>query len=198
MKSKKLLMGVFSLVLMLMLAACSNNSNDNSTDKSSKTDHENMKMDDNKNMDMGGMNHSSSGKVPEGLKAAENPTYKVGSQAIIKADHMEGMNGAEATIVGAYDTIAYAVTYTPTTGGEPVKNHKWVIQEEIKDAGDQALEPGTKVTLEADHMEGMKGATGTIDSAEKTTIYMVDYTSTTGGEKVTNHQWVTESELSAK
>ncbi|PFO09742.1 hypothetical protein COJ85_01030 [Bacillus sp. AFS076308] len=198
MKRKKWLIGVFSLVLMLMLAACSNNGNDNSTDKSSKTDHENMKMDDNKNMDMGDMNHAGSGEVPEGLKAAENPTYKVGSQAIIKADHMEGMNGAEATIVGAYDTIAYAVTYTPTTGGEPVKNHKWVIQEEIKDAGDQALEPGTKVTLEADHMEGMKGATGTIDSAEKTTVYMVDYTSTTGGEKVTNHQWVTESELSAK
>ncbi|PGV47827.1 YdhK family protein [Bacillus sp. AFS037270] len=196
MKRKKWLIGVFSLVLML--AACSNNGNDNSTDKSSKTDHENMKMDDNKNMDMGDMNHAGSGEVPEGLKAAENPTYKVGSQAIIKADHMEGMNGAEATIVGAYDTIAYAVTYTPTTGGEPVKNHKWVIQEEIKDAGDQALEPGTKVTLEADHMEGMKGATGTIDSAEKTTVYMVDYTSTTGGEKVTNHQWVTESELSAK
>ena len=198
MKRKKWLIGVFSLVLMLMLAACSNNGNDNSTDKSSKTDHENMKMDDNKNMDMGDMNHSGSGEVPEGLKAAESPTYKVGSQAIIKADHMEGMNGAEATIVGAYDTIAYAVTYTPTTGGEPVKNHKWVIQEEIKDAGDQALEPGTKVTLEADHMEGMKGATGTIDSAEKTTVYMVDYTSTTGGEKVTNHQWVTESELFAK
>ncbi|MEH7547878.1 YdhK family protein [Neobacillus vireti] len=198
MKSKKWLIGVFSLVLMLMLAACSNYSNDNSTDKSSKTDHENMKMDDNKNMDTGDRDHSGSGEVPEGLKAAENPTYKVGSQAIIKADHMEGMNGAEATIVGAYNTIAYAVTYTPTTGGEPVKNHKWVIQEEIKDAGDHPLEPGTKVTLEADHMKGMKGATGTIDSAEKTTVYMVDYNPTTGGEKVTNHQWVTESELSAK
>jgi len=42
------------------------------------------------------------------------------------------------------------------------------------------------------------GAAGTIDSAEKTTVYMIDYTPTTGGEKVTNHQWVTESELSAK
>ncbi|MEH7413713.1 YdhK family protein [Neobacillus drentensis] len=190
MKTNKWLFGIVSLLFMFMLAACSNNSNEKSSDKSSNTAHESM--------DMGDMDHSGSGKVPEGLKKAENPTYKVGSQAIIKADHMEGMNGAEATIVGAYDTIAYAVTYTPTTGGEPVKNHKWVIQEEIKDAGDQTLEPGTKVTIEADHMDGMKGAAGTIDSAEKTTVYMVDYTPTTGGDKVTNHQWVTESELSAK
>ncbi|PLS02889.1 YdhK family protein [Neobacillus cucumis] len=204
MKTKRLLVGIFTLVLMFMLAACSSNSTDKSSEKNSNMDHENMKMDekssssDDKSMDMGEMNHSGSGEVPEGLKVAENPKYKVGSQAIMKADHMEGMNGAEATIVGAYDTTAYAVTYTPTTGGEPVKNHKWVIQQEIKAAGDKVLEPGTKVTLQADHMEGMNGATGTIDSAEKTTVYMVDYTPTTGGEKVTNHKWVTESELSAK
>jgi len=51
------------------------------------------------------------------LQEAENPTFEVGSQAIIETDHMEGMKGAEATIVGAYDTTAYAVTYTPTDGG---------------------------------------------------------------------------------
>lgn len=39
--------------------------------------------------------------------------------------------GAKATIVGAYDTTAYAVTYTPTTGGPVVKNHKWVIESEL-------------------------------------------------------------------
>ncbi|WP_026564845.1 YdhK family protein [Bacillus sp. UNC41MFS5] len=190
MKTKKLLIGITCLVLMFMLAACFNNSNDKSTAKDSNVDHESM--------GMGDMEHSGSGEVPEGLKETENSTYKLGGQATIKANHMEGMNGAEATIVGAYDTIAYAVTYTPTTGGEPVNNHKWVIQEEIKDAGNKALGPGTKVTLEADHMDGMKGATGTIDSAEKTTVYVVDYIPTNGGEKVTNHQWVTESELSSK
>ncbi|UUZ90259.1 YdhK family protein [Paenibacillus sp. P25] len=144
------------------------------------------------------MNHSGSGEVPAGLKAATNPKYKVGSQAVIQADHMPGMKGATATIVGAYDTMVYSVSYTPTNGGQPVKNHKWVIHEELKSAGAEALKPGTKVTLEADHMPGMKGASGTIDSAEHTTVYMVDYTPTTGGEKVTNHQWVTESELAAK
>lgn len=205
MKTKRLFIGIFTLVLMFTLAACSGKSTtEKSSEKDSSMDHGSMQMDDknsssdDKNMDMGEMDHSGSGEVPAGLKVAENPKYRAGSQAIMKAGHMEGMDGAEATIVGAYDTTVYAVTYTPTTGGDPVKNHKWVIQEEIKDAGDKTLKPGTKVTLQADHMEGMNGAAGTIDSAEKTTVYMVDYTPTTGGEKVTNHKWVTESELSAK
>lgn len=44
-------------------------------------------------------------------------------------------------------------------------------------------------------MNGMKGAKAEIDSVEKSTVYMVDYTPTTGGEVVENHKWVTESEL---
>ncbi|MBT2698433.1 YdhK family protein [Bacillus sp. ISL-40] len=155
---------------------------------SSSKDHEGM--DD--------MNHSSSGEVPEGLKEAENPTFKVGSTAIINSNHMEGMKGAEATIVGAYDTTVYTISYTPTTGGEKVTNHKWIIHEEIKDASDKPYKPGDEVIVEADHMTGMKGATAVIDSAQQTTVYMVDFTPTTGGEKVTNHKWVTESELSSK
>jgi hypothetical protein len=141
------------------------------------------------------MNHSGSSEVPEGLKAAENPKYDVGSQAIIESDHMKGMKGAEATIVGAYDTTVYTITYTPTDGGEKVENHKWVIHEEIQDAGDEPFKPGSEVKINAEHMEGMDGATAEIDSAEATTVYMVDFT-TTDGEKVTNHKWVTESELS--
>lgn len=46
-------------------------------------------------------------------------------------------------------------------------------------------------------MEGMQGAAAIIDSAEETTVYMVDYTSATG-EQVKNHKWVTEKELSTK
>nr|WP_245592318.1 YdhK family protein [Ectobacillus panaciterrae] len=155
-------------------------------------------MDNMKQGNMSNMNHSSSGEIPKRLKEEKNPTYKVGSEVIVKADHMEGMNGAKATVVGAYDTTAYAVSYTPTTGGAKVTNHKWVIQEEIKNADNETLKPGTEVTLEADHMKGMMSTKGTIDLAEKTTVYMIDYTPTTGGEKVTNHKWVTESELSTK
>ncbi len=147
-------------------------------------------------MDHSNMDKSGSDEVPEGLKEAENPTFEVGSKAIIELDHMKGMKGAEATIVGAYETTAYTITYTPKDGGEKVENHKWVIQEEIKDAGDETLKPGTEVTVEAAHMEGMDGTTAEIDSAEATTVYMVDYTPTTGGEEVKNHKWVTESELS--
>ena len=144
------------------------------------------------------MNHSSTSETPEGLQEAENPTFKVGSKAIIQADHMEGMKGAEATIVGAYDTTAYMLTYTPTTGGEPVANHKWIIHEELEGAGEEPLAKGAEVTINANHMEGMNGAKATIESAEQTTVYMVDFTPTTGGEPITNHKWLVESELSAE
>ncbi|MGG1365097.1 YdhK family protein [Priestia megaterium] len=197
MKKQLFILGV---AIIIGLSGCGNNSNGSDSDSKkesnqSEMDHSNMNKSE---MDHSEMNHSTSGEVPKGLQEAKNPKYEVGSQAVINADHMEGMNGAKATIVGAYDTTVYTVSYTPTTGGKKVTNHKWVIHEEIKDAGGKTFKQGDEVTLEADHMEGMKGAKATIDSAEKTTVYMVDYTPTTGGEKVTNHKWVTESELSAK
>lgn len=142
------------------------------------------------------MDHSGSGEVPQGLMDAEAPTYEPGSTAIINADHMGGMQGAEATIVGAYDTIVYAVTYTPADGGDPVENHKWVIHEELEDARDTPLDPGDTAILNTDHMSGMQDAEAEIVSAEDTTVYMVDF-ETDDGDKVTNHKWVTEEELSA-
>ncbi|MGO5014919.1 YdhK family protein [Niallia sp. Sow4_A1] len=173
---------IFTLVLLFY--GCSS-AEENSDKESSQTEqHEHQE--------------TGSPEIPEGLEPAADPKYKEGSQVILKANHMEGMDGAEATVLNAFDTIAYQVTYTPTTGGEPVKNHKWVIQDEIKDAGSEMLEKGTEVTLEADHMEGMKGAKATIESAENTTVYMVDYQPTTGGEMVTNHKWVTEEEVFAE
>lgn len=159
--------------LLLFLGACSNANNDDHSD----------------------MNHSGSSEVPKGLKESENPKYKVGSKAMIESDHMPGMKGAEATIVGSFDTTVYTVSYTPTNGGERVENHKWVIHEEIKDAGEEPFKPGEEVTLNTEHMEGMDGAKAEIDSADETTVYMVDF-KTTDGEKVTNHKWVTEGELS--
>ncbi|PAF11643.1 hypothetical protein CHH61_26210, partial [Shouchella clausii] len=66
-----------------------------------------------------------------------NPKYEVGSKAFITEGHMEGMEGAEATIAGAYNTIVYTVSYTPTIGGKKVENHKWVVHEEIADAGEE-------------------------------------------------------------
>jgi len=149
-------------------------------------------------MGMMNMHHSDDGEVPKGLKEAETPTYHVGDTVVIHAKHMAGMNGATGKVVGAYDTVAYSVTYTPTNGGKPVRNHKWVIQEEIKNAGNEPLEPGQHVILEANHMEGMIGAQATIETADETTVYMVDYVPTNGGTPVKNHKWVVERELSER
>lgn len=186
MKNKQLIFFISLLSVFLVLGACSNSDNDDKMDKKEMKE---------EGMDHEGMDHNGSGEVPNNLSEAENPKYEVGSEAVITADHMEGMDGAKATITGAYGTTAYVVTYTPTTGGSPVKDHKWVIKEEIKGADDQDFKKGDEVTLEADHMKGMKGAKAVIESSEKTTVYMVDYTSTTSGKEVKNHKWVTESEL---
>lgn len=183
----KKLLAVLGIAVMIGLSGCGDN-NETRENSGNHMKHE----------DHAGMNHSGSGDVPAGLKQAEHPAFEVGSKAIIHSDHMEGMNGAKATIAGAYDTTVYSVSYTPTTGGEAVNNHKWVIHEEIKDARGKSYEPGDEVVLETDHMKGMKGAKATIDSAVQTTVYMVDYTPTTGGDPVKNHQWVTEDELSAQ
>lgn len=208
MQSKKIVIGIITIFTVLILSACAganegeNTETESNTEENVESNNDEMDMEesdtneDMEGMDHSGMNHSSTGEVPEGLQEADNPTYEVGSQAIIESDHMQGMNGAEATIVGAYDTTVYTASYTPTTGGEPVENHKWVIHEEIEEAGDESFEPGTEVTLNADHMEGMNGATAVIDSAEETTVYMVDFVATDSGEEVKNHKWVTESELS--
>src|SRR5699024_4006721 len=131
----------------------------------------------------------------EDLEEAENPTYEVGSQAMIEAEHMEGMDGAEATISGAFDTTVYTVSYTPTNGGDPVENHKWVVHEEFIDPGEAPLEPGDEAVMNSPYMEGMERATATIDSAEDTTVYIVDFVTTDTEEEVQNHKWVTESEL---
>ena len=202
----KFKMGIISLSAALALAACGGEGDeDTAQNKTTQEETNGMLNEQNegaeksseKDMDHSSMNHSGTGEVPVNLKEAQNPTFPVGSKAIIQTDHMPGMKNAEATIAGAFDTTVYTVSYTPTTGGETVKDHKWVIHEEIEDAGEAPLEPGAEVLLDADHMEGMQGATAIIDSDEETTVYMIDFTSTTG-EQVKNHKWVTESELSSK
>ncbi len=206
MKKNRILTGILSISAATLLAACSTDTgSQESAAESEANSIESMAeessmsgMDEIEGNDMEGMVHDDSGEIPEGLKEAENPTYNVGETATITDGHMEGMEGAEATIVGAFDTVAYEVSYDPTNGGPREENHKWVIHEEIADAGEEPFEPGDEVTLEANHMEGMEGATATIDDAKSTTVYMIDYQPTTGGEEVKNHKWVTDSELSAE
>jgi hypothetical protein len=187
MNSKKIVMGLISLIAAITLTACSGDEEKATPTEESTHD---------QNSGHSNMNHSGSSEVPEGLKNADNATFSVGSKAIIKDGHMEGMEGAEATIVGAYDTVAYTISYAPTNGGKKVEDHKWVIHEELINVGEAQLEPGTDVSIDAEHMAGMDGATAEIDFAEKTTVYMIDFTPTDGSDKVKNHKWVTESELS--
>lgn len=187
MNSKKIVMGLVSLMAAITLSACS--ADEEKTTPKEESTHDQSSGHSN-------MDHSGSAEVPKGLKNAENATFPVGSKAIIKDGHMEGMKGAEATIVGAYDTVAYIISYTPTNGSEKVEDHKWVIHEEITDVGQAPLESGTEVSIDAEHMEGMDGATAEIDAAKETTVYMIDFTPTDGSDEVKNHKWVTEGELS--
>lgn len=174
----------------LVFTGCSTGSDQDQGTPSTTSQHEGH----GSSSDSGGMEHPmDGGPAPEGIETAASPTYPVGTEVTLTADHMEGMDGANATIAGAYDTYTYAVDFTPSAGGEPVKDHKWVVQQEIKDAGDERLADGTEVTLEAEHMEGMKGAKATIASSTEETVYMVDYES--DGMTMTNHKWVVESEL---
>ncbi|UQG59559.1 YdhK family protein [Marinobacter sp. M3C] len=162
------------------------------------TEKDSTKSEDVAHEDMKDMAHTNDGIIPNGLMKAEDSKYVVGSEAIIKTDHMGGMNGATATIVGAFDTTAYSINYTPTNGSEKVLDHKWIIHEEIENPASAPLEEGTEVTVLANHMKGMEGAKAEIESAKQTTVYMINYLSTTDGNRVKNHKWVVEDELSEK
>lgn len=148
------------------------------------------------NNDAGAHDHNpEGGPPPEGIAKASDPTYEVGETVILTVDHMPGMEGSEATISGAFDTTTYSVSYTPTDGGEPVTDHKWVVHEELVDPGESPLEPGDGVVLNADHMSGMDGAQATIDSSTDETVYMVDLEM--DGMVMTHHKWVVEGEMQA-
>ena len=140
-----------------------------------------------------GTSAASGGTAAAGMKPASNPRYAVGSTVKVMADHVPGMRGATGKVVAVYDTTAYAVDYRPTNGAAPVENHKWVVQQELKDAGGGRLANGTKVTLEADHEPGMKGASGTIVSSTTEPVYQVDVQ--VPGHPMPGHKWVVQSEL---
>src|SRR5699024_5206118 len=111
------------------------------------------------------------GAPPAGIEEAENPTYPVGTEVTLTADHMPGMDGATATISGAFDTTTYSVSYTPTNGDAPVTDHRWVVHEELADPGEAPLADGATAVMTAEHMPGMKDAEATIDYSTQETVY---------------------------
>lgn len=183
-----------ALGVALVLAGCASGADDNQqTDPSATEEHQGHGGNNAESGDEEMEHPMDGGPAPEGIAEASEPTYPVGTEVQLTADHMEGMEGATATISGAFDTYTYSVNYTPAGGGDPVTDHKWVVQEEIEDAGDELLADGTEVTLLAEHMEGMEGVKAIIASSTDETVYMVDYE--TDGMKMTNHKWVVESEI---
>ncbi|MFP2061382.1 YdhK family protein [Corynebacterium amycolatum] len=143
---------------------------------------------------MAGHDHpADGGPAPEGMIAAGNAKFPVGSEVQVLADHMPGMKGAEGKVVGVFNTTTYSVSYTPTDGSEPVKDHRWVVHEELENPGEAPLADGSEITINAEHMAGMKGAKGTVDYSTQEPVYMVDIDD--DGMTMKNHKWVTESEL---
>lgn len=190
----KFRVGFLSLATILTLSACANNTEtDNATESPQQSEEVVQESTDEGHE----MEHDESGELPEGITEATNPTYNVGETVTLTTDHMPGMEGAEAQIVGAFDTTAYGVTYEDSETGELVENHKWVVQEELTEAKNQnePLETGEEATIEAYHMPGMEGQTATVDEVEDTTVYMVDYLPTDGGEAIQNHKWLVEDEI---
>lgn len=174
---------------LVVLGGCSTDAPDEAAPSTSQSENAHGGQDEHSDME----HPSDGGPVPEGMTEATDPEYPAGTEVILTADHMEGMDGATATVVGAYDTYTYAIDFTPTTGGDPITDHRWVVQEELEDAGDERLPDGTEVTVTAGHMEGMDGAAATIASSTDETVYVVDYEA--DGMTMTNHKWVVESEI---
>lgn len=57
---------------------------------------------------------------------------KAGKAVTVKADHMYGMKGAKGKIVSVNKGPAYTVSFKDKRTGMNIKNHKWLIQSELK------------------------------------------------------------------
>lgn len=127
---------------------------------------------------------------------ADNPTFPINSKVVINSDATKGLKGATGTVVAAFDTIAYSVSYTPSTGNAQVRDYKWIVNEELVDENDVAFHVGDKVVTSAQHQPGMKDTEVTIESVRPTTVYIVDYVDTDANKKVNRYKWLVEDELS--
>ena len=98
----------------------------------------------------GGMEHPmDGGPAPEGMAAAEDPEFPVGTEVTLTADHMEGMEGATATISGAFDTTTYSVSFTrPMAASRSLTTSGSSTSSRTRRG---PLAEGTEVVITADH-----------------------------------------------
>ena len=195
-KKRTCLVILSSIVFVLFLSACSS-SNEPTTSETqtssstlSTTEKSSDSMDSKDDMMM---EHNRNEAEPIDMSDAKDPKFPVGSQALITSDHMEMMENTVATIKGAYDTTLYQVTFTPEGMDEPMKDHKWIVTEEIEE---KEFEDGDEVTLLADHMTGMENQKAIITGSQAGPAYMVDFKPNDGSEAFVNHKWLAEDELS--
>ncbi|WP_100221788.1 YdhK family protein [Fructilactobacillus florum] len=200
MKMKKIMMASLTTVTLAVSAAntvspvlADSNNSSNMNMNNNKMDKKSMDMSKNKGSMAMMMKHDNA--LPTDLKMAKNPKFKVNSMVKIKANHMPGMKGAMAKVTGAYDTNLYEINYKPTNGGKEVKNHKYVVKSELTADNNKGLKKGSKVTVKADHMDGMKGAKGKVVKCISGPAYAVTFTPTTGGQEYVNHLWLSQKEL---
>ncbi|TPR23364.1 DUF1541 domain-containing protein [Apilactobacillus timberlakei] len=59
-------------------------------------------------------------------------TLKAGKSVTVKADHMYGMKGAKGKIILINKGPAYTVNFKDKQTGMNIKNHKWLVQSELK------------------------------------------------------------------
>lgn len=182
-----------ALLLSLTLTACGSESTENSaTEPTSST----------KSSPAGhGSEHSHAyehpsdgGPAPKGMKPSREAKFANGSKVKILTDHMDGLKDAKGTVVASFDTTIYAVDYIGTDGMK-VHDHKWVVHEELDNPKSQPLPNGAKIRIKADHMPGMRNATGRVAFSTTEPVYQVNYEA--DGKVYKNHKWVTESEITA-
>lgn len=68
--------------------------------------------------------------VHEELQDPGEAPLAVGTEVVLQADHMEGMEGAEATIDSSTDETVYMVDMA--MDGMEMTNHKWVVESELE------------------------------------------------------------------
>ncbi len=82
--------------------------------------------------DSGHQHNPDGGPAPGGIVDASDPTYPVGTKVVLTANHMAGMEGAEATIESSTEETVYMVDVE--ANGMKMTNHKWVVESEVQPA----------------------------------------------------------------
>ncbi|WEV45291.1 YdhK family protein [Streptococcaceae bacterium ESL0687] len=66
---------------------------------------------------------------------------------------------------------------------------------DLKNAVNPEFPVGSKITITADHMPGMRGASGKVVGVYDTKLYTVDYMDTEDHQMVTNHKYLIADEI---